>query len=88
MQNKFNHVNMQKNGYRLLTREATRVLHIGLWMILLSLVRLVYDVLRAAPFPAAVAEDFGAMLEYPVAALALLTALTFLLDRVMRAEHR
>ncbi len=72
----------------LLTREAKWVLHTGLSLILASLLRLLWDIVRVAPFPAAVAEDFGAMLEYPVAALALLTALTFLVDRAVRAERQ
>lgn len=87
MQNKFHKANTQKNEYRLLTKEAELVLHIGMGMILLSLVRLMYDILHAAPFPTAIAEDYGAMLEYPVAALMLLTVLAFLLDRVTRAEY-
>ena len=87
MQNKFRKLNISKNECKqLLTPQAKRVLHTGLLLILLSLLRLLYDISQAAPFPAATAEDFGAMLEYPVAALMLLTVLTFLLDRVVRAE--
>ena len=87
MQNKFRKMNTVKNSsVPLLTKEAKRALHIGMGMILASLGRLLYEVLRSAPFPAAVGERYGKMLEYPVAAMALLTALAFLLDRVVRAE--
>lgn len=80
-------MNIRKNeSKQLLTVKAKRVLHIGMVLIFASLFRLLYDISVSAPFPAAVAEDFGAMLEYPVAALMLLTVLTFLVDRVVRAE--
>ena len=77
---------VKNNPTPLLTKETKRALHIGMGMILASLLRLMYDVLRSAPFPTAVGERYGEMLEYPVAAMALLTALAFLLDRVVRAE--
>ena len=73
---------------RLMTHATERVLWVGGGLILASLLRLLSEIVRAAPYPAATAERFGAMLEYPVAALALLTALSFLLDRVVRAEEK
>lgn len=79
--------NVKKTEICLLTPIAERVLHVGLMLILTALIRLCIEVTTAAPYSAATAEDFGRLAEYPVAALALLTALTFLLDRVIRAER-
>lgn len=89
MQNPFGKMNIHKSPQkRMLTRAAERVLQIGCCLILASLLRLWWEASHAAPYPPAVAERFGAMLEYPVAALALLTALSFLVDRVARAEGK
>ena len=89
MQNPFRKLNIHKNGEnRLLTKPAERTLWVGACLILASLLRLLWEVGSAAPYPPSVAERFGAMLEYPVAALALLTALSFLVDRVVRAEEK
>ena len=71
----------------LLMPQAARLLSIGLCFIYLSLFRLLYEIQQAAPFTEAAAARFGAMLEYPAVSLALLTALTFLADRVSRAER-
>ena len=71
----------------LLMPQAARLLSIGLCFIYLSLFRLLYEIQQSIPFSQATASDFGAMLEYPVVSLALLTALTFLADRVSRAEQ-
>lgn len=60
----------------------------GLWLIYLSLGRLTVEILRAAPYSPATAEDFGRMLEYPVAALMLLTASVFLVERVSQPEQK
>lgn len=85
-------INMRKNerkgNFYLLTSTAERVLVTGMLLILLALLCLSVQVAAAAPYSPATAEDFGRLLEYPVAALALLTALTFLLDRVVRAEKK
>ena len=83
-------MNMYKNGKkakkRLLTPTTERALRVGMLPILAVLIALCFTVTDAAPYSAATAEDFGRWLEYPVAALTLLTALCFLLDRVVRAE--
>ena len=85
MQKRRRKLNIQKKS--LLTREATWVIHTGGILIFAALLRLIFEIQSAAPFPAAIAERFGAMLEYPAAALALLTALAFLVDRVVRVEQ-
>jgi hypothetical protein len=72
----------------LLTSTAERTLRVGLLLILAALIPLGLEVSATAPYSPATAEDYGKMLEYPVAALALLTALVFLLDRVVRAERK
>ena len=81
---------MRRNTYSgrgvLLTKAAERTLQAGMVLILGVLLHLLVQVVAAAPYSPATAEEFGRMLEYPVAALALLTALCFLLDRVVRAE--
>ena len=69
---------------RCLAPIAARVLHVGLVMIYASLLRLWIEVECAAPFTAAGANYFGGLLEYPVAALMLLTGAVLLLDRVAR----
>ena len=77
----------EKSGKRcLLTSQTERALRVGMVLILTVLVYLCFTVTDAAPYSAATAEDFGRWLEYPAAALTLLTALCFLLDRVVRAE--
>lgn len=79
-------MNIKKNDRLLLTPLAGHVLHSGLFLIYLSLFRLLFEVQNAAPFPESRAVYFGRLLEYPVAALALLTAAVFLLDRAVRHE--
>ena len=59
----------------------------GLSLIYLSLFRLIFEITAKAPFTAAMAEDFGKMLEYPVATLMLLTVFTYLTERVVRQEN-
>lgn len=79
----------EKNGrVRLLTPIAEWVLCAGMLPILLALLVLGTEVAAATPYSLATAENFGRLLEYPVAALALLTALTFLLDRAVRAQEK
>ena len=65
---------------------AARILRLGMLLIYLSLFRLILEITAAAPFTEAAAKRFGSMLEYPVAALMLLTASAFLIDRVLRCE--
>jgi hypothetical protein len=69
---------------RRLAPMAARVLYVGLVMIYASLLRLWLEVESAAPFTAARAAYFGGLLEYPVAALMLLTGAVLLLNRVTR----
>ena len=79
-------MNMRKNGcnntkIRRLTPVTKRILCIGLSLIYASLFRLLFEITRTAPYPPSMAEHFGEMLEYPVAALALLTAAAYLAQR-------
>ena len=66
---------------------SAHILHTGLFFIYLSLLRLGVEIFRTAPFSPATAEDFGRMLEYPVAALMLLTASVFLVEKALRAQN-
>ena len=59
----------------------------GLLLIYASLFRLIFEITAQSPFTAAKAEDFGRMLEYPVATLMLLSLFTYLTERVMRQEN-
>lgn len=77
-------MNIRKKNSELLTPIAGRVLHIGLTMIYFSLFRFLFEVQAAAPFPSSKAAYFKDLLEYPIAALALLTAAVFLIDRASR----
>lgn len=81
---------MRKNEYfsfkKSLTPTACRLLQIGLVLIYASLFRLIFEITSLAPFTAAKAEYFGRMLEFPVAALAVLTVATYLTDRVTRKK--
>ena len=79
-------MNIRKRNKELLTPLAANVLHIGLTMIYFSLVRFLYEVQSAAPFPASRSAYFRGLLEYPVAALALLTAAVFLIVKFSRSS--
>ena len=67
-------------------RLALRVLHIGLILIYASLLRLLFEVQSAAPLTPRAAAYFGGLLEYPLAALVLLTGAVLLLGRAEREE--
>ena len=68
-----------------LTPLSARILQAGLCLLYASALRLWWEILKVGGgFSQATAARFGAMLEYPVAGLALLTAFTYLVDRVMR----
>ena len=71
----------------LLMPQAARLLGGGLCLIYPSLLRLLFEVQRAATITQAKASYFGSLLEYPAAALVLLTAATLLLDRMARTEQ-
>ncbi|MBQ8357641.1 MAG: hypothetical protein IJX39_07535 [Clostridia bacterium] len=79
-------MNMRKNDRRdpLFSPMGSKIMRLGLVLIYLSLFRLIFEITASAPFTAAAAEDFGRMLEYPVAALMLLTASVFLVEKIMR----
>ena len=78
--------NLYIKDLRPLATLTRRVLHVGLTLILLSLLRLWWEITHTADFSLASAARFGEMLEYAVAALALLTAGTYLIEKVSRAE--
>lgn len=65
---------------------AAKILGLGLLPIYASLLRLFFEVRAAGELTEAAARYWGGMLEYPVAALAVLTALTFLVDRVIKHD--
>ena len=84
-------MNMRKNMQKttvFLSPMATRLLHSGALLIFASLLRLWYEVQTAAPFAPRLAAYFGGLLEYPLAALALLTGAVLLIDRAERSESR
>ena len=86
MQNKKFCMNMRKNDNKKvrLSPVTKGIFCVGLTMIYASLFRLILDITAEIPFTAAKAELFGRWLEYPVAALMLLTASVYLIERVMR----
>ena len=59
----------------------------GLSVILMPLLRLLYEIRLAAPFSVATANRFGGYLEYIVAALTLLTLGVYLVERVIAEER-
>lgn len=65
---------------------AAKILSLGLLPIYASLLRLFFEVRAAGELTEAAARYWGGMLEYPVAALAVLTALTFLTDRALKHD--
>ena len=65
---------------------AAKILGLGLLPIYASLVRLFFELRAAGELTEAAARYYGGMLEYPVAALAVLTALTFLADRAIKHD--
>lgn len=58
----------------------------GMLLIFASLFALLLHIEQTPTYSPATATRFGKMLEYPVAALAALTALSFLFDRVMKDQ--
>ena len=63
------------------------LLAVGLVAIFSALFFTVVAVTDAAPFPLSRAAYFGGMVEHVLAALALLTAGSFLVERVVRSLH-
>jgi hypothetical protein len=86
MQNKKFCMNMRKNDNQKkhLAPVTKGVFCVGLLLIYASLFRLILEITAQIPFTAAKAEQFGRWLEYPVAALMLLSASVYLIERVMR----
>ena len=87
MQNNKFCMNMRKNDNqkRFLSPASKGVFGIGIALIYASLFRLIFEITaQQTPFTAAKAEDFGRWLEYPVAALMLLSVSVYLIERVMR----
>ena len=86
MQNKKFCMNMRKNDnqHKRLSPVTAGVLGVGLALIYASLFRLILEITATVPFTAARAELFGRWLEYPVAALAVLSAAVYLIERVTR----
>ena len=78
---------MNKNGRFRLSPLAKRVLHSGLFLIYLPLIALILW-LPEVPLGEADVRYFGRLLEYPVAALTLLTALTLLAEWIYRDEKK
>lgn len=79
-------MNMRKNDNknRGLSPVTKGVFCVGVTLIYASLFRLILEITAQAPFTAVKATLFGRWLEYPVAALMLLTAATYLIERVIR----
>ena len=77
---------MRKNDdqKKRLSPTTTVVFCIGVALIYASLFRLILEITAEVPFTAAKAELFGKWLEYPVAALMLLSVSVYLIERVMR----
>ena len=69
-----------------LSPQTLKILRIGLFIIYASSLRLLLDVQMAGPLCQAKAEQFGRMLEYPVAALAILTVATYITERAARSD--
>lgn len=86
MQNKKFCMNMRKNDdpQKRLSPVTKAVFCVGFTLIYSSLFRLILEITAQVPFTAAKADLFGRWLEYPVAALMLLTASTYLIERVIR----
>ena len=62
------------------------MLRVGLFMILASSLRLLFAVQTAGSLCEAEAERFGRMLEYPVAALAILTVAAYITERAINSD--
>lgn len=84
-------MNMRKNEYikgqkskKRRLRPAEVVLSLGLPPILLCLFGILYQIEIGAPLTRAAANYFGGMLEYPVAALMLVTAGALIADLAWR----
>ena len=63
---------------------AYTLLRAGLPLVLAVSVRLLVEVARRAPFSPATAADLGAMLEFPVAAVMLLTGAVLITDALCK----
>ena len=79
-------MNMRKNDdpKQKLSPVTRRFFCAGMVLIYLSLFRLIYEITALVPFTAAKAALFGRWLEYPAAALMLLSCSAYLIERVIR----
>ena len=85
-------MNMRKKEYRKATRlikaaPATLLLWVGAPPIILSLLTLLHNAEHAAPLTAARATYLGRLVEYPVAAVMILTAGLALLSLTQRKKQ-
>lgn len=71
---------------RRFSKVGENLLQIGLWLIALSLLRLGFEAALRAPYSPATAAQLLAMLEYILAALASLSGLFYLVERILRAQ--
>lgn len=84
-------MNMRKNEYKRVQKSKRRrahpaeiILSLGLPPILFCLFGILYQIERGAPLTRAAANYFGRMLEYPAAALMLVTAGALIADLAWR----
>ena len=80
-------MNMNKNGRFSLSAPAKWVLHSGLALIYASVIAMILS-LPEFPLGEKQVRYFGMLLEYPAAALMLLTGLTLLAELVWREEKK
>lgn len=66
---------------------AHRLLRTGLPLILAVMIRLALEITRRGAFSPATAADFGAMLEFPVAAVMLLTCAVLTVDALCKRGY-
>ncbi len=79
---------MQQRSHPLsLSTPTQKLLTVGLCILFCALFFVAVAVTDAAPFPLSRAAYFGGMVEHVLAALALLSAGSFLLEKVVRSVH-
>ena len=79
-------LNLSKNIHFSVPTE--NFLQLGLALILLSVLRLLGEILMLSPYSPATAARLGGFLEYILAALAALTAIGYLMERALRNEKK
>lgn len=82
-------MNMKKSSNRLHRKyrvtPAQKIFFLCFPLIFLCLWMIFFEVSRQAQFSAGTAAYYGKMMEYPIAALALLTAGVYLAERIYKA---